>query len=126
MISTSKILYEACSAQVVLVFITIIVITISLFSKKLLNSIVNKYFNIISAVILFISFASLEAVLLVYVFKFFLYMGWNAVALYLILFLIIISPFVILLYNTINNFPFKDFVDQIGVFQKSAKPTIKK
>lgn len=125
MISISEIIYKACSSQLVLVFFTIIVITFSLFSNKMKNRLNNNIFSIITSVIIFGTFTTLEIVLLVYVFKFFLYLGWNAVTLYLILFFIMITPFAAILYNSIKNFPFRDFVNQFNLNNMRSKPIIK-
>ncbi len=80
--------------QALLVTLVMLLITLSIFSRKIFQGNNKKYFLFISCGVLFLSFISLEAVFQIYLLKFYLYFGWSAIILFLLLFLMIVSPFI--------------------------------
>lgn len=78
-------------------------ITLSLNSGKLFPGNKKLQFVIFSAGVIFISFISIEAVIHVYLMKFYLQFGWSALFLVLIIFLIIVSPFIGNIYNAVYS-----------------------
>ena len=78
-------------------------ITLGLYSGKLFSGNKKLQFVIFSSGVIFISFISIEAVLHVYLMKFYLQFGWSAVLLILLLMLILVSPFTGNIYNTVYS-----------------------
>ena len=95
MISISEIL------QIVIVIISLLMITLGLYSGKIFSGNKKLHFVIFSSGVIFISFISIEAVIHVYLMKFYLQFGWSAVLLVLIIFLIIVLPFIGNIYNAV-------------------------
>lgn len=79
--------------QLISVIIVMILTAITIYSDKFFPGRNRNYLNIFSAIVLFLSFISIEAVLQVYILKFYIFYGWNAIILMTVLTLILITPF---------------------------------
>jgi len=89
--------------QVSTVIILFILITLTLYSGKVFSHNKKLYFLIFSAGLLFVSFISLEAVLQIYLMKFYLQFGWSALSLFTLIFIILASPFIGKIINVTEN-----------------------
>ncbi len=101
MLSTGEIL------QAVLFFITMVLLTLTILSKRIFRFVNPKYlltsFSVISLVCIFF----IEGVTGHYLLKFYHYAGWNGYVLYLLLFFILISPFILTLFKIAKVIRFK-------------------
>ncbi len=89
--------------QLISVFIVMILTAITIYSDKFFAGRNRNYLNIFSAIILFLSFVSIEALLQVYIVKFYIFYGWNAIILMTVLTLILITPFTGKLFKIISG-----------------------
>jgi hypothetical protein len=85
--------------QVVMLITVMLLISLGLFSGKIFTGRRNIFFVLTSAGIIFFSFIALEETLQIYLVKFYLYLGWSAVILYLLVFFIVFSPLVLMLFK---------------------------
>ncbi|MEO8513904.1 MAG: hypothetical protein ABI543_10115 [Ignavibacteria bacterium] len=93
--------------QVILVFSSLILLTLTFISPQVFRVINLRYLLLTAAGITVISFFFLESILSHYLLKFYHSAGWSGYFLYLSLFFIVIAPFISTILRTITKFQFK-------------------
>jgi hypothetical protein len=101
------------SAQIEILEIVLLVTAIVLLSFGIVGSRLNlaekHFFKFTFAVVLVLSFISLQTAIIIYVIKFDIYFGWNGALLILVLTAIISSPFILRIINSARLFSFSEF-----------------